>query len=227
MVAGQGCDRQWRADHDRISYLPVCLRWSRPAVPRSNHRVRPLDRGRHVGVSGLHLSGTSCRRRPAGGMAVARRARLDSAPHGPHPRWHAADPARSDLLPACRPRPGTARDLHPRLRCRPQPAPELVVLDRGALAARQGICGAGADAPRPRQVGGHQRRGEFRAGAQWQRHRFFGRDRRSRRGSGIGDRLWPPIARRDGRDRCCSPASRAAAFSPCTMPASSPPRSWP
>jgi hypothetical protein len=83
------------------------------------------------------------------------RARVDPAPHGLDVGWRTADYARSDVLPACRVWPGAARDHHPRIRRRPESAQELAVLDRGALASRQGICRAGADAPRTRQVRGN------------------------------------------------------------------------
>jgi len=101
--------------------------------------------------------------RATGRMAVAGRARAGPAPHGAHTRWRAADPARSDVLSACRASAGAARNLHPRIRRRPQSAEELVVLDRGTLASRQRFCRACADAPWTRRIRGNQRRGGLRA----------------------------------------------------------------
>jgi hypothetical protein len=89
------------------------------------------------------------------------RASLDSASHGPDSRWHTADRARRGVLSARRPWPGAARNLHARVRRRPESTEDLVIFDRGALASRQWICRAGADAPRTRHIRGNQWRGRL------------------------------------------------------------------
>jgi hypothetical protein len=89
-------------------------------------------------------------------MAGAWRARVHSTPDGPDAGWRTADYARSNGVPAGRVRSGAACDRQPRGRRRPEPAQDVVSFDRGALASRQGICRAGVDAPRTRQVRGNQ-----------------------------------------------------------------------